>query len=174
MTAYKQAYGEHYTHEVVPFAEVVLVRVPKPTHRGLQEGKRWHKGDAVFIKGVWVGKSDLSDEHIVLTPGGRVFSRMIRRLEPSRRHDAGFLDEVKGLPWVYGIGRLSSRVKPVSRTLFLVNRLRGRRCDSCQFLEMAALQLSRWRNWSKITGQMSMARERCLRDSIARWSQTWI
>ena len=41
----------------------------------------------------------MSDEHIVLTPGGRVFSRTIRRLEPSRRHDAGFLDEVKGLPW---------------------------------------------------------------------------
>ena len=52
MTVYKQAYGEHYTHEVVPFAEIVLVRVPKPTHRGLQGGKRWHKGDAVFIKGV--------------------------------------------------------------------------------------------------------------------------
>ena len=99
MAAYKQAYGEQYTHEVVPLTEIVLVRVPKPTHRGLQGGKRWHKGDAVFIKGVWVGRSDLSDEHIVLTPGGRVFSRTIRRLEPSRRHDAGFLDNVKGLPW---------------------------------------------------------------------------
>ena len=89
MTAYKQAYGEHYTHEVVPFAEVVLVRVPKPTHRGLQGGKRWHKGDAVFIKGVWVGGSETS---------GRVFSRTIRRLEPSRRHDAALLGMVKGLP----------------------------------------------------------------------------
>ena len=36
MTACKQAHGEHYTHEVVPFAEVVVVRVPKPTHRALQ------------------------------------------------------------------------------------------------------------------------------------------
>ena len=45
MTAYKQAYGEHYTHEVVPFADVVLVRVPKPSHRGLQGGKRWHNGE---------------------------------------------------------------------------------------------------------------------------------
>ena len=34
MTAYKQAYGEHYTHEVVPFAEIVLVKVPRQTHRG--------------------------------------------------------------------------------------------------------------------------------------------
>ena len=95
MTAYRQAYGEHHTHEVVLFAEVVLVMVPKPTHRGLQGGKRWPKGDAVFIKGVWLGRSETSDEHIVLTPGGRVFSRTIRRLEPSRRHDAGFLGKVK-------------------------------------------------------------------------------
>ena len=29
MTAYKQAYGEHYTHEVVPFAEIFLVRSSK-------------------------------------------------------------------------------------------------------------------------------------------------
>ena len=61
-TAHKQACGEHYTHEVVPFAETVLARVPKPTHRGVQGGKRWHKGDAVFIKGVWVGRSETSDE----------------------------------------------------------------------------------------------------------------
>ena len=39
MTAHNQAYGEHYIHEVVPFAEVVLVRVPNPTHRALLGGK---------------------------------------------------------------------------------------------------------------------------------------
>ena len=50
-TAYRQAYGEHYTHEVVPFEEIVLVRVPEPTHRGLQGGKRWHKGDACVHQG---------------------------------------------------------------------------------------------------------------------------
>ena len=87
-TAKKQAYGEHYTPEVVPFAEVVLVRVPKPTHRCLRGGKRWHKGDAVFIKGAWVGGS--------ARWRCRVFSRTIRRLEPSRRHDATLLGMVKG------------------------------------------------------------------------------
>ena len=44
MTACKQAHGEHYTHEVVPFAEIVLVRVPKPTHHGLQGGKTLAQG----------------------------------------------------------------------------------------------------------------------------------
>ena len=50
----------------------------------------------------------------LLTLGGRVFSRTIRRLEPSRRHDAGFLDKVKGLPWDAqdGIVRGRSRKEP--------------------------------------------------------------
>ena len=39
-------------------------------------------------------RTNTSSSHL-----GRVFSRTIRRLEPSRRHDAGFLDKVKGLPW---------------------------------------------------------------------------
>ena len=63
-----------------------------------QAENAWHKGDAVIIKGVWVGRTETSDEHVVLTPGGRVFSRTIRRLEPSRRHDVVFLNRVKGLP----------------------------------------------------------------------------
>ena len=104
MTSYKQAYGEHYTHEVVPFAEIVRVRVPRPSHRGLAGGKRWHKGDAVFIKGVWVGRTETSDEHVVLTLGGRVFSCTIRR-----RHDAVFLSCVKGLPWDAEDGILQGR-----------------------------------------------------------------
>ena len=52
------------------------------------------------------------------------------------------------------------QVKRVSRTLFLVSRLRGRRCDSCQILEMAAPLLSRWKSWLKTTGQMNMAKVR--------------
>ena len=44
MTAYKQADGEHYAHEVVPFAEVVLLKVPKPTHRALQASAQGRRG----------------------------------------------------------------------------------------------------------------------------------
>ena len=50
----------------------------------------------------------------------------------------------------------------------LVSRLRGRRCDSCRILAMAAPQLSRWKTWLKTTGQMSMARDICSRDSICK------
>ena len=114
MTAYKQAYGEHCTHEVVPFAENVLARVPRRTHRGLAGGNRWHKGDAVFTQGVWVGRTETSDEHVVLTPGGRVLSRTSRRLQQSRPHDAVFLSIVKGLPWDAEDGILRGRPRKES------------------------------------------------------------
>ena len=57
MTAHKQAYGEHYTHELVLSAEIVLVRVPKPTHRGLQGGERWHNAwrSRVFANDLTIG-----------------------------------------------------------------------------------------------------------------------
>ena len=109
VTAFKEACGEHFSHEVVLFAEVILARIPKPTRRALQGGKRWHMGDAFCIKGVWVGRSETSDEHIVLTLGGRVLSRTIRGLEPTRRHDARFLSTVKGLPWDAQDGIVRSR-----------------------------------------------------------------
>ena len=56
----------------------------------------------------------------------------------------------------------------MSRTLFLVSHLRGRRCDSFRILEMAAPLLSRWKNWLKTTGLMNMPRVQCMRDYIAR------
>ena len=49
-----------------------------------------------------------------------------------------------------------------------------KKCDSFRILEMASPQLSRWKNWLKTSSQTSMARDRCSRDSIARWNQTWI
>ena len=247
VAAYKQAYGEHYTHEVVPLTEIVLV------------GASWP---------VWVGRSDLSDEHIVLTPGGRVLSRTIRRLELSRRHDAGFLDMVKGLLWDVHDGIVRGRPRkepaplppvldgentqshnpdlpdkieemhtetpketddtndtdrmPMSETpmddgrdasnikskcslddatgvrqrlkfdgvatgmtpdpkrsketvkqgeIRESNALPRKWCDSRRNLEMAARVQSRRKSWLRAAGLTSMARDRCSRDSIARWNQ---
>ena len=60
-----------------------------------QAEKRWHKGDAVFIKSAWVGRTEIL-EHVVLLD--RVFSRTIPRRDPSRRHEAAFVNNVKGPP----------------------------------------------------------------------------
>ena len=98
-TAYKDAYGEHYTSQTVAFGEAVLARIARPSSRTLQGGRKWQKGDAVFIKGIWVGKSESADEHIILTERGRILARTIRRLAPAKRHNKRFLSLVRGLPW---------------------------------------------------------------------------
>lgn len=53
-----------------------------------------HKGEPVYRRGVWVGKSSWSDSHICLTRSGAVEARSIRRLpEQFDGHDAD------PLPW---------------------------------------------------------------------------
>ena len=99
MTAYKQAYGELCTHEVVPFAEVFLARFPSRHIVLCKEENGGTRATRCSSRVFGLVEARRRTKHIVLTPGGRVFSRTIRRLEPSRRHDVAFLGTVKGLPW---------------------------------------------------------------------------
>ena len=43
------------------------------------------KLDVQWAKGIWVGKMDESDGHIVLTPAGIITGRSVRRLPPEQR-----------------------------------------------------------------------------------------
>ena len=49
--------------------------------------------------GVWIGKINDSDEHILLTPFGSKRARSIRRLPETSKWNTGFLQTVRGLPW---------------------------------------------------------------------------
>ena len=53
------------------------------------------KGEPVYKKGAWVGKSAWSDSHIVLNGSGAIETRSIRRLP----HQFSALIMVRGLPW---------------------------------------------------------------------------
>ena len=57
------------------------------------------KGEPVYKRGVWAGRSTWSDSHIVLTPKGAVEARSIRRL-PQQFH-AEDMVAARGLPWNY-------------------------------------------------------------------------
>ena len=60
-----------------------------------------NKGDPVYKKGLWMGKSAWSDSHICLTRSGAVEARSIRRLPD--QFDGQMLVNSKGLPWQYSI-----------------------------------------------------------------------
>ena len=69
MTSYELMYGRRYQGNICQFGESVLFKTLSP----------W-KGDDVFHRGVWVGKSHWNDNHVVMTPNGVVEARSIRRV----------------------------------------------------------------------------------------------
>ena len=71
-TAYRSLRGKDYSGEVVPFSEVVLYRVID--NDGDKLKPRW-------AKGIFVGKTDQTDEFMLLTPKGARKSRSVKRLE---------------------------------------------------------------------------------------------
>ena len=74
--------------------------LPSADGRATRQGKlepRWQPG-------VWVGKLDLTDEHLLLTPRGLQRARAIQRKVDAEAWDGAFLATVRGLPWSpYGV-----------------------------------------------------------------------
>ena len=92
MTSYELMYGRKYSGNIRQFGENVLFKTMSP----------W-KGDDVFHRGVWVGKSHWNDNHVTMTPNGVVEARSIRRVA-EQFFDIHF---ARGLPWSYtGMGVL--------------------------------------------------------------------
>ena len=101
-TSYQGAYGHSYTGELCPFGETVLFRIPK-------QSKRTHKADSAWRHGIWVGKAEESDEHLLATPDGIQRARTVRRLEPRGRADKAMLEQAVGVPWnTYPIPRATT------------------------------------------------------------------
>ena len=94
LTSYEMMYGRKYKGAVCMFGESILYKGASP-----------YKGDDIFKRGIWVGKSHWSENHVVLTPQGAVEARSVRRLpEQFNSFDVHF---AKGLPWSYtGLGIL--------------------------------------------------------------------
>eukprot|EP00969_Alexandrium_andersonii_P212667 9390281-Alexandrium_andersonii.AAC.1 len=55
--------GCQYTRPIIPCGETVLFRYPEST-------KAHNKFDAKWARGIWVGRSEDTNEVIVLTPAG--------------------------------------------------------------------------------------------------------
>ena len=104
-TPYEELFQCRYQHEVVPFAETVLFMEPMPAHRRKRGGQRHQKMDAIMERGIWLGRAEESDEHLVSTTAGVYRCRTIRRLLPNQqRSDKELLVGLKGVPWDMSAG----------------------------------------------------------------------
>ena len=88
---------------------------PRPKHRRLKGGRRAQKMDAAMEPGIWLGRTEESDEHLVGTPRGVLRARTVRRMIPDSRWDAELFFEFRGLPWDLTAGAMP--VKPRSKVM---------------------------------------------------------
>ena len=89
-TAFGRLRGKEYKADIVEFGEQVWFKDPAKAHAKFDE--RW-------ASGVWVGRVDRSDEHILLTANGAQRVRSIRRKEEMERWGLEELNTVRGSPW---------------------------------------------------------------------------
>ena len=74
---FNRAMGGPHRGKLVEFGETVLAHLPEV---GKGSGDPAPKLADRRKSGVWLGKSDLTDEHLVRTDGGVVYARSVRRL----------------------------------------------------------------------------------------------
>ena len=89
-----------YVGKIVPFGETILWRLPLG---------RVVKAHGVWHRGLWLGRTETSDEHIVATPQGIERVRAIRRLVMENCHDIKTAMEARGLPWNSRAGAIQAR-----------------------------------------------------------------
>ena len=90
---------------------------------GIMRGGRLKAADSPWIKGIWVGRSETTNEHIVLTEKGTRTTRTVRRLPEGRQYQVEVLRSCLGVPWDSLAGVRASKPKkqplPAAMSLWL-------------------------------------------------------
>ena len=68
-----------------------MARIPHDAHQR-------YKLDSCWIKGVWVGHTDQTREHVVVTERGAMRARTIRQLTEGDRLENNAYDDMVALP----------------------------------------------------------------------------
>ena len=89
MTPYRLVTGSDYSHPLATLGEVVLVKLPTTKSKAQ---RRW-------VKGLWLGKLDRDDSHILGTSSGAIAVRSVRRLPLESQTDGVMMKAMKGIPW---------------------------------------------------------------------------
>ena len=89
MTPYKLTKGSDYNRPVCVFGEQVLAKVPVAESK---LGRKW-------LKGVWLGKLERDDSHVIGTSAGAIAVRSVRRLPKAEQVGTDLMAEMRGLPW---------------------------------------------------------------------------
>ena len=114
-TAYQDAFDTNYSGEVLPFGETAMFRTPISKTGAVQGRKRQLKGDSLWRKGIFLGKSTGTNEFLFGTEDGVYTARSVRRLPPAGRSSKELMDKFVGLPWDTKSTLKGPRRLPISR-----------------------------------------------------------
>ena len=137
-TAYRRLYSKEYTGEVAQLAECVWFRVPN--RQGVKLEVRWEAG-------LWLGKSEKADEHLICCGEEVVTARSINRRPEAERSPIGGLEGFCVTPW-FTKNKESAAGPPRRRyiTKAMVDQYgRTKGCRACHGLAQAHDELCRKR-----------------------------
>ncbi|CAK0835766.1 unnamed protein product, partial [Prorocentrum cordatum] len=90
LTPHRRLEGRDYHGQIAEFAETAMHKLP-PGAAG--------KINARWDKGIWLGKANVSDEHMIGTPRGRVFARSIARRPGEKRWNKNLFSQIICTPF---------------------------------------------------------------------------
>ena len=97
-SAYHDLYNQEYNSPMIPIVETVLYRAPMSSTGRLLQGKRYHKGDPVWHRGIYLGRTEESNEFIMGTREGALKVRSVRRLPVEGQADKDLFNSFIGTP----------------------------------------------------------------------------
>ena len=108
-TAFEDCFGKPYQGEEMKFAEAALFRVAMSPSGRNRDGLRQGRADASFVRGMWLGKTTESDEHLFANEMEVHTTRTVKRVPDTEQKRADLVKGLQGTPWNRLAGRPAGR-----------------------------------------------------------------
>ena len=94
--AFEDCFGKPYQGEVMNFAEAALFRVAVSPSGRTRGGIREGRAEARFVRGIWLGKTTESDDHLFATDSGVYTTRTVKRVPDTEQRRADLVKSLQG------------------------------------------------------------------------------
>jgi len=98
-TSFELLTDTQYRSELAAFGEAMMFREATSDTGEQRDGRRPLAADSLWHKGIWVGRSEFSNEHILISPIGARGTTTVRRLADDAKWSKEEVIAADGLPW---------------------------------------------------------------------------
>ena len=95
-TPFADCFRKPYHGEVTKFAEAALFWLAVSPSGRIRDGIRQGRADARFVRGIWLGKTTESDEHLFATDTGVYTTRTVKRVTDTEERRADLVKSSQG------------------------------------------------------------------------------